>query len=380
MMKKGVFLLILCCLILSALPAQTSVAVIGFENLNGDPRYDYIGGMLLGITLFDLASFDEIALINRADIESVLQEQKLALSGLVAGNDNVIEVGNLIGAQYLLKGEFIFLGADIMITVTLIDVNTGQAEVFRERGSGENMVHIINSKILKHLIGKNINLVGDQPDRSLVSLKDEKPGTVKVFSHLDRAEVFIDEEFTGYTTGDAHNPLLIEGVKPGKHLIRVHLYEFGVFVDHTLKFADWQKEIDVSPGQVMILKSDAAHKSEKIRRIKDIFSDKIYISKENEDRQEKSAEITFIDQNGKEIIIEFTYVMEKDGSTRAAAGTLVINGKVYEISIPETDEKYVDAKEDFDIITCNLKFFGTSFTVELSRNDINYSELIRKYY
>ena len=106
MKKKALWVLILNLLLCSVLSAQTNIAVLGFENLNGDPKYDYLGGMLLGITLFDLASDNDINLINRSDLEAVLHEQKLGLSGIVAGSPEAKEVGTLMGAEYLLKGEY----------------------------------------------------------------------------------------------------------------------------------------------------------------------------------------------------------------------------------------------------------------------------------
>lgn len=293
--KRSLFLIIISIIICASLQAQTSIAVLGFENLNGDPKYDYLGGMLLGITLFDMASDDDIALINRSDLESVLREQQLGLSGLTAGSPEVMEIGSLMGAEYLLKGEYVFLGSDLLVTATVIRVKDGVSEVFRERGSGENMVHLINSKILKLLTGKNVNITGGL-DRSLISLEDEKPGSIKLYSYIQQAEIFLDDEFAGYSTGDKNSPLVIDGIKPGKHIVRLHLWEFGVFTDYTLSdFVDWEHEVEIAPGQSLIVRTEAAHISDKIRKIMDVAYARISFTGNDKDEAEKSFVIDFLD-------------------------------------------------------------------------------------
>ena len=50
----------------------------------------------------NLVKYPEIAVFTRKDLEAVLTEQKLGLSGLV---ENPVELGRLAGARYLLLGE-----------------------------------------------------------------------------------------------------------------------------------------------------------------------------------------------------------------------------------------------------------------------------------
>lgn len=379
MNKKSFFLIILGLLICISLQAQTIVAVLDFDNLNGDPKYDYLGGMLLGITLFDMASNDDITLINRSNLESVLNEQKLSLAGLTAGSPEMMEVGSLVGAEYLIKGEYVFLGTDLLVTVNVIKVKDGVTEVFRERGSGENMVHLINSKILKFLTGKNVNLTGGL-DRSLISLEDEKPGSIKLYTHIQQAEIFLDEEFAGYSTGDKNEPLILENIKPGKHTVRLHLWEFGVFTDYTLKeFRDWDQEVDIAPGQSLIVRSDAYHISDLIRQVMNVAYSSINFS--GKDGQiEKSFETAFLDTNGAKTGITVNMKAEKNGKNLKGEAVVNVNGKDYNISVVSDNGLSKDQKEVFEILNVTLSINSSFLTIDIKRNDVTFDELRQAMY
>ncbi|MBN1647748.1 MAG: hypothetical protein JW874_06935 [Spirochaetales bacterium] len=379
--KKIIIAILLLGLFCASAFAQTSLAILGYENLNGDPRYDYLGGMLLGITLFDFASNDDITLVNRSDLEEVLTEQQLGLSGIVAGSPETVEIGNMIGAEYLLKGEFVFLGSDLLVTTSIINVSTGAVEAFRERGTGENMVHSMNSKIQKFLTGKNVNLVGQRPDRSLISLDDEKPGSVKLYSHIQQAEVFVDDEFYGYTTGNRQVPLEIGNLKPGTHTIRMHLGEFGVFTDYTLNnFGDWEKEVAISPGQVLVVKSDAAHISDKIRSMKGLGYAKINFGNSENDAGDKTFDTSFTDRKGNEVKIQVSLHAVKEGDKISVSGTLNYNGSSYEISGVSPQGRSEKVEKTFELVDCELNLNKSYVRIDLTRNDIDYNDMIDRFF
>ena len=380
MYKRSFILIILSILICLSAQAQTSIAVLDFDNLNGDPKYDYLGGMLLGITLFDLASNDDITLINRSNLDSVLNEQKLSLSGLTAGSPEMMEVGSLVGAEYLLKGEYVFLGNDLLVTVNVIKVKDGVTEVFRERGSGENMVHLINSKILKYLTGKNVNLTGGL-DRSLISLEDEKPGSIKLYTHIQQAEIYLDDEFAGYSTGDKNNPLVIEGIKPGKHTIRLHLWEFGVFTDYTLsKFRDWEQEVDIAPGQSLIVRAEASHISDKIRDILGVAYTTISFTGKDPETVEKSFDISFLDTAGEKYDVSVNMKAEKNGRNLNGEAVVNINGTDYTASVLSDDGRSKDVKVEFGILEVRLSINNSFMNIDIKRIDKTFDELRQAMY
>ena len=103
-------------------PAPT-VAVLGFKDLSPVPRLKEMEGGFSEILQAELAGLEGVRLVERAKLDALLREQKLALSGLVAA-DSAAKVGRLLGAERMIFGSFIELGANLRIEARLVDVET----------------------------------------------------------------------------------------------------------------------------------------------------------------------------------------------------------------------------------------------------------------
>ena len=71
------------------------VALVPIQNAGGDPRADYLAGIIEGLLLFDLSSQENISLVERSNLEAVMAEQRLALSGVTASSEKARRVGEL---------------------------------------------------------------------------------------------------------------------------------------------------------------------------------------------------------------------------------------------------------------------------------------------
>ena len=86
--------------------AQTrTVAFLHVANLDTNPRYDYLAGMIKGLLLFDLSRIEGVAVVERSRLEEVLREQELQLSDLLSNDVQSVGVGKLLKADFLLKAE-----------------------------------------------------------------------------------------------------------------------------------------------------------------------------------------------------------------------------------------------------------------------------------
>lgn len=63
-------------------------------------------------------------LVERANMEAILSEIELGLSGL-ADPDSVAKAGELIGAEYLVQGSLAEAGERVVLSIELVDVSTG---------------------------------------------------------------------------------------------------------------------------------------------------------------------------------------------------------------------------------------------------------------
>lgn len=239
----------------SAFAAPPAVAILEIANAGMDPRIDYLSGIVQGILAFDLGSRSDLALVDRRNLDAVLKEKELTLSALGQDADAAAEAGRLAGADWLVSGEYVFLGSDVLLTLSLTDAKTAKRTVYRDRGGTENLVHKLAEQIVLRLTGKEASFADPGRSRSLVSLRDETPGSIALYSPIIRAEVFVDEQFFAYTTGDPAAPLDIEKLSPGKHRVRVHLdRSFGVIKLPEVSFHDWEVDAEVEPNKRLTLR------------------------------------------------------------------------------------------------------------------------------
>jgi len=254
-----VFCLLILLIVLGVQAGAVSVALLDIENRSADPRYDYLAGIIKGLLLFDLSAEPGIELVDRGELESILAEQELRLSSITEDTDQSLRIGKILGADKLVKGEYVFLGSEILVSVTLLDVVSARSAVFSDRGSTENLIHSLAEQLIRRLTGKEVRLRSEQRERSILSLQDETPGTIALHTHLVDAEIFLDEEFVGYSTGDARVPYVLENILPGPHRLRLRLSNFGIVKEPEISFHDWEEEVVVQPGKRHVIRATARH-------------------------------------------------------------------------------------------------------------------------
>ena len=60
--------------LISAPQTPVSLAVLPFENMNGNPNQDYLKGIISYILIEDLSGFDALMIVERAILETVIKE------------------------------------------------------------------------------------------------------------------------------------------------------------------------------------------------------------------------------------------------------------------------------------------------------------------
>ena len=159
-----------------------NAAFLSIENMNKNPGYDYLQGIVEGLFIFDLSQAEGLSLTDRTDIDNVLYEQKLKLTGLIEDKDAGMNFGKIVGADYLLSGSYVFLGKDLLINLKAVNVVTGKATAFSARGYTENTIHELAEQVLFALTGQDKNIVSDAGKRSIISMRDESPGEIHLYS------------------------------------------------------------------------------------------------------------------------------------------------------------------------------------------------------
>lgn len=136
------------------------VVVFQFENSSiGSGAADFAGVKtgIQDLLITDLASNAKIRLVDRAHINEIMAEQKLAKDGSVDPT-TAVRLGKILGAQYAVTGGFMSDGrGNVVLTGRTIDIETTKIEnPQRINGKADDVLAAITE--LSSKLSSNVNL------------------------------------------------------------------------------------------------------------------------------------------------------------------------------------------------------------------------------
>ena len=337
------------------------IAFLSIDNLSTDPRYDYLSGIIQGILLYDLSDQEGLELVEREDMDSVLKEQKLALSGLLENTRNALAVGELLRAHYLLKGEYVFLGSDVLLTVKIVDVETSKTISFNETGSTDNLIHSLAEKIIQRLTGRTAALVDPAQTRSIISLKDESPGSIALFSGLVDAKIYLNDQLIGSTKGNKREPIIIDKLKPGNYKVRTHVTnDFGVVILPQVEFQDWEESVTVESGKQSAVTDETRLFNDIIFGLRNLARESKTLYAEKEKTFVKDYPFSFQDRKGisHEGGLSLNVFIVDDQIT--ADFVLTLNGINYRKQLSIKGKDKAELKQDYGLLNLEASLSGGS--------------------
>lgn len=114
-------------------PARMAVA--DFKVSSDNNKLRYVGKGLAEMVAAELAQSPGLLVIDRAKREELLGEMEFALSD-AADSTKTLQLGKLLAAQFLLCGEIIDMGEDVLLSCRLTEVETA-AIVWTDKSLGE---------------------------------------------------------------------------------------------------------------------------------------------------------------------------------------------------------------------------------------------------
>jgi len=112
-------------------PAQSTdiptVAVMDFTGfMLGDGGNSVnLGKAVAAMLVTEFSGREGMQVIERAQLNNLLQEQRLALSGRV-DESSAVEIGKLLGAQYVFHGQVMSIVDNLRIDIRAVDVETSE--------------------------------------------------------------------------------------------------------------------------------------------------------------------------------------------------------------------------------------------------------------
>lgn len=110
----------------STKPSQASAVSLAVLDYDARlPGNEKLGSQMADILTARLSIENSLKLVERADLDKVISEHQLALTGLVDEADSA-KVGRLVGARILLTGKAFVLDKDLLVVTKIIGVETGR--------------------------------------------------------------------------------------------------------------------------------------------------------------------------------------------------------------------------------------------------------------
>lgn len=147
-----------------AVPAQAqqdlpTVAVLDFTSfMMGDGGAAVnLGKAITAMLVTEFSNRDGIQVIERAQLNDMLREQDLVLSGRV-DESSAIEIGKLLGAQYVLLGQASSIVDNLRMDIRAVDVETSEiVAVLKKSDRTSELLSVVVA--LADEFGQQLNLV-----------------------------------------------------------------------------------------------------------------------------------------------------------------------------------------------------------------------------
>jgi eukaryotic-like serine/threonine-protein kinase len=131
-------------------PSRPAIAILGFQNLSGDRKADWIGTALTEMVGTDLAAGGELRTTPSMDVTRVRREFNLPGGGATLDRGMLRALHKNLSADYVATGAYLLLGqggdAQLRVDVKLLDTGNGTTvAAFSETGNRSELFDLVRS-------------------------------------------------------------------------------------------------------------------------------------------------------------------------------------------------------------------------------------------
>ena len=177
-----------------------TVAVFDFESKDEGVRD--LGPKVSALVNANLSASPQLITVERAELEKVLGEQELGLSGTVS-SESAAKVGNITGAKILITGRVMKIDNDLNLVAKIIGTETSR--VYGEIASGKSGANI--NDLSAELAKKITACITQKSDTLIAKVETQEDRVAKIKkklygSKLPSVSVKITEHHIGQTVVD----------------------------------------------------------------------------------------------------------------------------------------------------------------------------------
>jgi len=139
---------------------RPTIAILDFDigaTIGQDPDdYQALRRGLAGMTISELAGNPAVRVVERAQIQAILQEQNLSRDGNV-DQSTALRVGHLLNARYMVTGTLYDVRGNFRIDARLFDVETSQIlQTRRVNGRLDNVFDLVTQLATQLMSAANL--------------------------------------------------------------------------------------------------------------------------------------------------------------------------------------------------------------------------------
>ena len=236
---------------------KITVAVVDFTDHTGKRlrNIDQVSTEILSTLLHNTGNF---IVVERAKLKSIITEQGFTMSGLIDSTKNAIQVGKLLGADFLITGSILTYGEKIVkfngygistekiltelnLNLKILDVNTGNIEYASLLSAQDEVLNTDNNStksdlneriLLRKALESGVNEIKVQMEAKTRNVPEKV--NVQFYSTPEGADVEIGNVFYGNT------PVTLQ-LNPGLSQVKI---------SHA-NYEPWEKTINAYEGLVV---------------------------------------------------------------------------------------------------------------------------------
>lgn len=237
--------------------SKITVAVVDFTDQTGKglQNIDEVSTEILSTLLHKAGNF---TVVERAKLKSIITEQGFTMSGLVDSTKTAVQVGKLLGANFLITGSVLTYGEKIVkfngygistekiltelnLNIKVLDMNTGNIEYASLLSAQDEVLNSDNyyttsnfkvRKLLQKALESGVKEITTQMATKKVVTSEKV--NVQINSTPEGADVEINNVFYGNT------PLTLQ-LNPGLHMVKISY----------ANYEPWEKTINANEGLVV---------------------------------------------------------------------------------------------------------------------------------
>ena len=173
---------------------QPRIAVLPFEDTNTASKNDGYGRAISGMLMTELINGKVFQVVERSEIERMMQEMAFQISGAVDAN-TAKQIGAILGVDILVFGTVAKFSRLVETDIRLVDTQTGEALLAENANSNSDeemrdMVKKLAQKIERRYLGRLVEevTITSTPAGAVIHIDGVQEGVTPLMKNLGQGE------------------------------------------------------------------------------------------------------------------------------------------------------------------------------------------------